>query len=121
MKYTLTNRLFDEFFTNWDNAYFDGDHSYWRRENNNVKSKELKDSYEYYVPLPGYKKENIKATVKDGAVFLLAKQDDDTASYSFLLPEDADVSKLSASHEDGLLTVKLEKAEKAKAIELDIK
>ncbi|MAH46082.1 hypothetical protein CMI37_09630 [Candidatus Pacearchaeota archaeon] len=121
MKYTLSNRLFDEFFTNWDTAFFEGDHSYWRRDKNNIVTKDYGDHYECRIPLPGFKKENIKITVKDGTVLLQAKQDDDTASYSFLLPEETDVSKLSASHEDGLLTVKLEKAEKAKPIELDIK
>ena len=116
----ITNRLFDEFFTNWDSAFFEGDHSYWRR-NDRVRTKELKDSYEYYVPLPGIKKENIKATVKDGAVLLSVECAENTASYSFTLPDDVNVSKLSASHEDGLLTIKIEKAEEAKAVELVIK
>ena len=102
----ITNRLFDEFFTNWDSAFFEGDHSYWRR-NDRVRTKELKDSYEYYVPLPGIKKENIKATVKDGAVLLSVECAENTASYSFTLPDDVNVSKLSASHEDGLLTIKI--------------
>ena len=121
MRYTLSNRLFDEFFTNWDTAFFNGDHSYWRRDNNHILAKDYGDFYEWRVPLPGYKKENIKATIKDGMVLLIAKQDDDIASYSFALPEDSDASRMSASYEDGLLVVKLEKAEKAKAIELEIK
>ena len=112
----ITNRLFNEFFTNWDNAFFDGDHSYWRRANNNVNWKESEDAYEYKVPLPGFKKESIKATVKDDLVYLRAEQGEDTASYTLLLPDDVDVSKLSATHEDGLLTVRLEKAEKAKPV-----
>ena len=120
-RYTLTNRLFDQVFTNWDSAFFDGDHSYWRRRGNeNIKWKEHENSYEYYIPLPGLKKENIKATVKDGVVFIKAGEGENVVSYSFLVPEDADFSKMSASHEDGLLTIALEKSEKAKAIELKI-
>ena len=120
MNTLTTNRLFNDVFTNWDRAFFDGDHSYWRRDNT-VKGQALENSYEYYVPLPGFKKENIKVTVKDGEVYLLAKQGDDTASYSFLIPEDADPSKLSAKHEDGLLTISVEKLEETKAIEIKVK
>ena len=115
----ITNALFDNFFTNSDRAFLEGDHTYWRR-NNTVKGKELEDSYEYNVPLPGFKKENIKATVADGEVYIVAKQDDSTASYSFLIPEAGDVSGMSASHNDGLLTVKINKKESEKKIELTI-
>ena len=100
----LTNSLFDNFLTNWDRAFFEGDHSYWRRDNC-VRSSEKEDSYEYYVPLAGFKKEDIKVSLSDGLVHILAKKKDDTASYSFELPEGGDASKLSAEHEDGLLTV----------------
>ena len=117
----LTNRLFNDVFTNWDRAFFDGDHSYWRRDNN-VRSKELEGAYEYYVPLPGFKKEDIKATIHDGQAYLIAKKGDSTVSYSFFVPDDADITKKpSARHEDGLLTIKLNKKEGAKAIEINIK
>ena len=116
---TLTNRLFDNFFTNADRAFFEGDHTYWRR-NNTVKGKELEDSYEYSIPLAGFKKENIKATVDEGEVYIVAKQDDSTASYSFLLPDGGDISSMSASHKDGMLTVIINKKESEKKIELAI-
>jgi HSP20 family molecular chaperone IbpA len=115
----LSNLMFDNFFTNWDRAFFEGDHSYWRR-NNTVKGRELEDSYEYSVPLAGFKKENIKATVHEGEVYIVAKQDDSTASYSFLIPEGGDASSMSAKHKDGLLTVKIKKKESEKKIELTI-
>ena len=115
----LTTRLFNDVLTNWDRAFFDGDYSYWRRENN-ARGRELEDSYEYYVPLPGFKKENIKAPVEDGLVYVLAKQDEETASYSVLLPEGVDASSLDARHEDGLLTIKVRKKESERRIELKI-
>jgi HSP20 family molecular chaperone IbpA len=121
MNRLITNRLFDEFFTNWDTAFFNGDHTYWRRENNNIITKDYDSHYECRVPLPGYKKENIKVTIKDGTVSLIAKQDDDTQSYSLALPDDVDASKLSAHHEDGLLTIKLKKEKEAQPIEIEIK
>ena len=116
---SLTNALFDNFFTNSDRAFFEGDHTYWRRKNS-VRGKELEDSYEYSIPLAGFKKENIKATVDDGEVYIVAKQDDSTASYSFLLPEGGDISGMFASYIDGLLTVKINKKESEKKIELTI-
>ena len=116
----LINRLFDDVFTNYDRAFFNEDHSYWRRDTH-VRSREHEDSYEYYVPLAGFKKEDIKVTIKGDEALVQAKKDENTATYSFLIPEDGDLSRLSANHEDGLLTVKIEKAEKAKAIEVKIK
>ena len=118
---TLTNALFDNFLTNWDNAFFDGDHSYWRRRDSSINCRETEDSHEYYVPLAGFKKEDIAARIDDGRVYILAKRDENTASYSFALPNDeVDISNLSAKHEDGLLTVKIPKSEKAKAITIAI-
>ena len=115
----LTNRLFDTFFTNADRAFLEGDHTYWRR-NNTVLGKESEDSYEYSIPLAGFKKENIKATVQEGEVYIVAKQNDSTASYSFMIPEGGDISTMSATHNDGLLTVKINKKESEKKIELTI-
>ena len=51
MTLTLTNRLFDEVFTNW-----------YEKPRVAVDYRELEDSYEYHVPLPGFKKENIKVS-----------------------------------------------------------
>tara|TARA_Y100000593_G_scaffold41668_1_gene79888 strand:- start:579 stop:968 length:390 start_codon:yes stop_codon:yes gene_type:complete len=119
--FTMTNSLFDNFLTNWDNAFFDGDHSYWRRRDSSIDCRETEDSYEYYVPLAGFKKEDIAARLDDGRVFIAAKQEEGTTSYSFALPnDDVDTSELSAKHEDGLLTVTVPKSEKAKAITIAI-
>tara|TARA_Y100000310_G_scaffold153804_1_gene153338 strand:- start:14477 stop:14899 length:423 start_codon:yes stop_codon:yes gene_type:complete len=117
----LTNTLFDNFLTNWDNAYFDGDHSYWRRKDNSINYREKEEHYEYYVPLAGFKKEDIAARIDEGRVHIVAKRNESTASYSFVLPDDEiELSSLSAKHEDGLLTVKIPKSEKAKAITIAI-
>ena len=98
---SLTNTLFDNLFTNRDRAFFNDDHSYWRRDTY-VQSKENEDSREYYIPLPGFEKKDIKASVEDGEVFILAKRDDDTASYSFIPPDDVDISTISAKNKNGL-------------------
>jgi len=116
----VSRRLFDNLFTNWDRAFFEGDNEYWRRQDNVVKSNESEDSYEHYLPLAGFKKENVKATVLNSEVYITAEKDGSTASYSFLVPEDADPTSLSARLEDGLLTIKSQKKESAKKIELEI-
>ena len=56
---TLTNSLFNNLLTNWDKAFSDEDYSYWRRKGEGVRGVELNDSFEYYVPLGGFKKEEI--------------------------------------------------------------
>lgn len=119
---TITNELFNNFITNWDKAFFDGDYSYWRRKDSSVNCRETEDSYEYYVPLAGFKKEDIAAQLDDGRVYIVVKQEEkDTTSCSFALPnDDVDISGLSAKHEDGLLTVTIPKSEKAKAITIAI-
>ncbi len=117
----LANRLFNDVFTNWDKVFFAGDYPCWHK-NHNARSKEFEDSYEYYVPLPGVKKEDIKVTLNDGEVHLTTKKDEGTANYSFLIPEDVNLIKQpSARHEDGLLTIKLNKKERTKALEIKIK
>ena len=82
--------------------------------------KDTGDAYGLQIPLPGFRKEHIKAEVDDGLMRVVAKRDDDDASYSFYLPEIADVSTLSAKMEDGLLSISVEKLEKSKKIELKI-
>lgn len=117
---TLTNSLFDNFLTNWDRALFEGDHTYWRR-NNYIKSVEKEESFEHYVPLAGFKKEEIKASVSDGLVHVLAENEETTTSYSFEIMEGGDASKLSARHEDGLLTITVGKVDLIKPKTIDIR
>ena len=117
---TLTNSLFNNLLTNWDKAFSDEDYSYWRRKGEGVRGVELNDSFEYYEPLAGFKKEDIEATVSEGIVYISAKRGESTAFYSFRAPEEGDVSKLSAKHEDGLLTVTVSKSEAVKPKTIEI-
>tara|TARA_Y100000590_G_scaffold311785_1_gene352331 strand:+ start:542 stop:919 length:378 start_codon:yes stop_codon:yes gene_type:complete len=116
-----TNNVFDLF----DQAFFNEDYSFWRRPSNFTSTSSLSwgdsgDAYDLHIPLPGFKKEHIKAEIDDGVMSVLAKREDDSASYSFNLPEAVDVSKLSAKMEDGLLSLRAEKLEKSKRIQLEI-
>ena len=114
-----TNNVFDLF----DQAFSNEDYSFWRRHSISTDALAWKDSgdaYSLHIPLPGFKKEHIKAEVDDGIMSVSAKRDEDNASYSLRLPEAADVSKLSAKMEDGLLSLRVEKLEKNKKIQLKI-
>lgn len=103
----------------FDNHLNTQDHSQWRR--NIIPHDEDENGYSYYLNLAGFKKGDVEASVVDGLVSVKAKNESgSTASYSFDLPEDADVHKMSASLEDGLLTIKLEKEEKVKPKKLKI-
>jgi len=98
---------------------------------------ETKDKYIVRVELPGMKKEDISIIVDQGMLTVSgersAKLDDDQARYrirensfgrfsrSVSLPRDADPDKVSASFEDGLLTVTLQRNESLKPKEVKIK
>ena len=106
----------------WDlfDRHFDVvDDSHWRR--NIVPHSEDENGYHYYLNLAGFKKGDVDASVVDGLISVKAiNKAGSTASYSFLAPEDVDVSKMSASLADGLLTIDLEKEDKVKPIKLKI-
>ena len=104
----------------FDAAVDHGDWSHWRR--NIIPHSEDEEGYHYFLNLAGFKKEDLDATIIDGVVSVKGKNNlGSTASYSFYIPEDADVSKMSAKLEDGLLTINLEKEEKVKPHKLEIK
>ena len=95
------------------------DNSQWRR--NIIPHDEDENGYHYFLNLAGFKKEDVDANIVDGLVTIKAKNESgSTASYSFLLPEDTDPSRMSAKLEDGLLTIDLDKEEKVKPHKLEI-
>tara|TARA_Y100001938_G_scaffold131492_1_gene188645 strand:- start:5009 stop:5386 length:378 start_codon:yes stop_codon:yes gene_type:complete len=113
--------LVNDFVSDWDRAFFNEDHSFWRRNiNNSVTYKEHEDSYEYWINLAGFKKENIEASVHEGLVTVKVNKDENTDNYSFYLKDDADISTLSSKLEDGLLSISVNKEEKAKAMKIKI-
>ena len=62
-----TNNVFDLF----DQAFFNEDYSFWRRPSNFTSTSSLSwgdsgDAYDLHIPLPGFKKEHIKAEIDDG-------------------------------------------------------
>lgn len=92
-----------------------------------VNTREADDAYYIEVDLPGVRKEDINIDVKDNLLTISGervieeerKEDDfyriesqyGTFERSFSLPEDVDAEKIEAEAKDGVLTVKIPKAQ----------
>jgi len=118
--YSLTNTLFNDLFTNFDNSFSDSDHSYWRRQDT-VLVKDTGNTYEYSMELAGFSKKDVEISFKDGIVKILAKKQENTKSCSFYIPKDADKDKIFAELKDGLLSITVTKKEEVKAKQIKIK
>ena len=97
---------------------------------------ESKDSYLIRAELPGMKKEDIKVEVKDGALVLSGERKSEKPAEgveyrhvervaakfwrSFSLPETAKQDGIEATYKDGILEVRVPKAEEAKPRQIEI-
>ncbi len=97
--------------------------------------KENDDSYELDIDLPGYKKEDVKAELKDGYLTIRAetKTDNDkkeadgtyirreryygTCSRTFYVGDDLTIEDIKAKFENGILKVSVPKKEQKTAVE----
>ena len=97
------------------------------------------DDHEYLIKaeLPEVKREDVKVTAEEGTLTILgerkfAKEEKGRKYHrveraygsfgrSFALPDDASPAKVTAEFKDGVLTVHLVKAEKAKPQHIDVK
>ena len=121
------NDLFDD----WMDYPFGKNHTNMMRTD--VKEKE--NTYEVEMDLPGYKKEDIKAELKDGYMTITAKKDssrdekDKEGNYirrerytgqcsrSFYVGETIKQEEIKAKFENGILTLVIPKEEPKKPIE----
>ena len=97
---------------------------------------ESKDAYLVRAELPGMKKEDIKVEVKDGNLVLSGEMKSekpaDGVEYrhvervaakfwrSFTLPETAKQDGIGASYKDGILEIRVPKAEQAKPRQIEV-
>ena len=97
------------------------------------------DDKEYLIKaeLPEVKKEELKVTVEDGVLTISGERkfekEENNKRYhrveraygsfarSFTVPDDADPAKVHAEFKDGVLNVRIEKAERAKPKTIDVK
>jgi HSP20 family protein len=104
-----------------------------------VDISETGNEYLLKVELPEVRKEDVKISIDQGVLTIqgerkLAREDDDdkqkyhrveraygTFARSFTLPEDVDTSAIDARQQDGVLRVRLGKAEEAKPRQIEVK
>ena len=128
--------LFDEFFNDFARPVR-GTVRYNNPSNNVMRTdvKEHKDSYELVIELPGYKKENVKAELKEGYLTITAAtntandQKDENGKYirreryagscsrSFFVGKDIKQTDIKARFEDGILTLMVPKLEARPQVE----
>jgi|TARA_Y100001934_G_scaffold55506_1_gene68497 HSP20 family molecular chaperone IbpA len=82
---------------------------------------ETENNYEYELELPGYSKKNVTISAVDGVITINAVKGEKTRKFSVGVPEDADLSSIEGQLTNGLLTLKVEKQEKAKPITVKLK
>ena len=97
---------------------------------------EGKDAYLIHAELPGMKKEDIHVEVKDGSLLLSGERKADALAdgvkyrhaervaakfwRSFSLPETIKQDSIEATYKDGVLAVRIPKAEEAKPRQIEI-
>ena len=82
---------------------------------------ETDNGYEYELELPGYKKENVAVFAVDRVITINAVKGEKTRKLSVGVSEDADLSTIAGQLADGILTIKVDKQERAKPITVEIK
>ena len=110
------NNIWDTFDT-FSNAFSDVTY----RSSVSGNYSETEDGYEYEVELPGYKKKDVAISAVDGIITIAATKDKRDRKFSVGVPEDADLSTIAGQLADGLLSLKVEKLEKAKPITVKLK
>ncbi|NCB93339.1 MAG: Hsp20/alpha crystallin family protein [Clostridia bacterium] len=128
--------LFDDFFDDFARPV--RNLTRYNQQNVNVMKTDVKekaDAYELNIDLPGYKKEDVKAELKDGYLTISAatKSDNDekddkgtyirreryygSCSRSFYVGENVTQDEIKARFEDGILKVAVPKKEEKPAVE----
>lgn len=105
--------VFDTFNNHFDNMVYRTSYEGYYNETEN--------GYEYELELPGYSKKDVTISAVDGVITINAAKGEKTRKFSVGVPEDAELSSISGQLTDGLLTLKVEKQEKAKPIAVKLK
>tara|TARA_Y100000310_G_scaffold343843_2_gene453439 strand:- start:264 stop:593 length:330 start_codon:yes stop_codon:yes gene_type:complete len=101
-QYALTNRIFDNFFNNFEIDYDD-------------EYKENEEAYNIELNLAGIDKKNIDVSVDGDVLKVKAEQGNKNYFKSYLVPPKADKGDILARHENGMLYIKFTKKEEEKS------
>ncbi|HIR92029.1 MAG TPA: Hsp20/alpha crystallin family protein [Candidatus Egerieimonas intestinavium] len=136
----LMPRIFGEdLFNDWmDFSFPDIDRKLYGKHVNNIMKTDVKEkdgSYEVAIDLPGFKKEDVKAELKDGYLTISAVKGLDkdeknqegryirreryvgNMSRSFYVGEDITENDIHAKFEDGILMLDIPKKEEQKKVD----
>jgi len=124
-------------FDNLLNDFFNPEREYAKSNFPQVDIIEDSNNIKLYSELPGFKKEDIKITVKDDIIKISGTRDlpetpekvnwlrherfHGDFSRSFMLPFGVDSEKVKADFKDGVLNIVLPKKEEAKVKEIAVK
>ena len=82
---------------------------------------EKPDFYDYRFNVAGAYKDNIKLTIEEKKIVLKVDQKELNYYNSFPLPEKADINKIEAKYQNGILSLKVFKLQELKPVNIDIK
>ena len=139
--YMFNDDLMDDLFNdNWERDFdramrtMQPRHMFGKRSANVMKTdvRETKDGYDVFVDLPGFKKEDVKLDLQNGYLTITANRSEDldekdnegryirqerctgSCARSFYVGEELKPEDVSAKFENGILELKLPKAEAKK-------
>ena len=131
MRNLFNDDIFNGFF---DDFVRPGRETRYTRQLMSTDIKELETGYELHIELPGYKKDDVQAELKDGYLTVTASakaKDEDaekgrfvrreryvgTCSRSFYVGKELKQEDIKARFEDGILKISLPKPEQLKQVE----
>ena len=131
MRNLFNDDIFDGFF---DDFMRPARETRYTRQLMSTDIKELENGYELHIELPGYKKDDVQAELKDGylTVTASAKTEDEnaekgrfvrreryvgTCSRSFYVGKELTQEDIKAKFEDGILKISLPKPERLQRVE----
>lgn len=131
MRNLFNDDIFDGFF---DDLVRPARETRYTRQLMSTDIKELENGYELHIELPGYKKDDVQAELKDGylTVTASAKTEDEnaekgrfvrreryvgTCSRSFYVGKELTQEDIKAKFEDGILKISLPKPEQLQRVE----
>ncbi|NNE46878.1 MAG: Hsp20/alpha crystallin family protein [Rhodothermales bacterium] len=125
------DRMFDSFLPK---ANGDSEQAVWTPR---VDLAESENAYLVHLDVPGMKKEDLEVNFQDGSVTVSGTRNEQTVGEdanfvrverrfgrfyrSFDLPKTVDSSKIEATYEDGVLSIRIPKAEESKPKSVTIK
>ena len=121
--YMFNEALMDDLFSNdWEHDFDRAMKAaaprgmFGKRAANVMKTdvRENKDSYDVFVDLPGFKKEDVKLDKDNEGRYILQERATGSCARSFYVGKELEPKDISAKFENGILTLHLPKAEAKK-------